>query len=943
MPPRSTRRLILHSFLWLTVCSLAVAENESDQHWSFQPVYREQPPVVNNPNWVRNEIDQFILSRLECQDLQPAPPARRETLLRRLHLDLLGLPPHRQELESFLADERPNAYELAVDRILSSPHYGERWGRHWLDQVRYADSNGFDSDHGRPHAWRYRHWVVDRLNEDMPFDQFTIEQIAADLLPDAAQHPEKVIATGYHRCSLHNTEGGADAEEDVYRRAMDRTNATATVWLGLTMQCAQCHDHKYEDISRLDYYRFYAFFNSLEEDEMVAPLPIQIERFTKESAEFEKIYRPLADRRQQFEDELAPRMMKQWESSLQRPAEAEWTILQPQEVDGSNGEDFTVSEDGSVFVDGFLPNGETVYTMTAETRASLVTAVRLEVLPDARLAANGPGRDPEGLFILNDVHVFAQPRQPSDSAAEAPEYQAYPLSYAFASASSPKHPVENVLIPNKRRPRGYHSNQGWAIQPQTGTRQFAVFELAAPVASANGVRLKIHLTQGNEEQFRSIGRFRLAVTSTAPPFVTEGLRNNVVNILGFAPESRTPAQQSQLLDYFCKQHPVWRTLDSAVQGSLRSAPPSPFGTKARIAYEKEQPVPAHDLSGGDFQSPGERVQRAGPAILPAIPARGETPDRLDLARWLVDGRHPLTARVAVNRSWQHLFGRGIVHTSDDFGLRGEPPTHPELLDWLADEYVRCGWSTKHLHRLIVTSSTYRQSSDPRPELEEIDPYNELVARQSRHRVEAEIVRDLALAVGDVLNRKIGGPSVVLAQPSGQEDLAFVHGDPLEPTDGPDALRRGIYIWYQRTNPYPMLKLFNAPSTYLSCTRRQRSSPPTQSLTRLNHPVFFGCALGLGERMYREAAAEIRTDQGIVNQLTNLYRICLTRSPTAPELATLNDIYRTNIAFFDEHPQDARQLVEGLTMTDHDANAAELATWVTLARTVLNLEEFIVRE
>jgi mono/diheme cytochrome c family protein len=591
-------------------------------HWAFRTPTRPEVPAVRSADWPRNPIDRFVLARLEREGVAPSPEADRATLIRRLSLDLLGLPPRPDEVDAFADDPRPDAYERLVDHLLASPHFGERWGRHWLDLARYADSDGYEKDSARPFAYRYRDWVLDAINADLPYDRFSVEQLAGDLLPGAT--PEQHTATGFHRNTLTNKEGGVDKEEFRVAAVIDRVNTTGAVWLGLTLGCAQCHTHKYDPITQREYYGIFAFFNGADEIDLPGPLP-----------------------------------------------------------------------------------------------------------------------------------------------------------------GAPK-----AIVP--------------ALAERPGGR------------------------------------------------VT------------------------------------------------------------------------HLLTKGDFLRPGAVVAPGTPAALPTL--ADSTPTRLDFAGWLFGPENPLTARVEVNRVWAHLFGRGLVATPDDLGTRGEPPSHPELLDWLAVEFRESGWGRKALIRRIVTSATYRQSARVRPEVAGRDPYNVWLSRQNRFRPEAEVLRDAALAASGLLATRVGGPSVRPPQPAGISELTYANSAKWVESTGPDRHRRGLYTWFQRTSPYPMLLTFDAPDANVCAIRRERSNTPLQALTLLNDPVFVECARALGWRTLDEGGADVPA------RVAFAVRTTLGREPDADESRLLVALFGRLRAHYEAHPDEARTL----------AGSVEAAAWTALARTLLNLDEFLTR-
>ncbi len=612
------------------------------KHWSFVPPLRLSKPAVKNEAWVRNPIDAFVLAKLESEGMQPSSEAARETLLRRVGLDLVGLPPSPRELDDFLADSSANAYEKAVDRLLASPHYGERWARHWLDGARYADSNGYSQDNPRS-IWPYRDWVIGALNQDMPFDQFTVEQLAGDMLPNATI--DQQVATGFHRNTQINEEGGIDPEQFRIESIVDRVGTTGSVFLGLTVGCAQCHNHKFDPISQREYYRLFAFFNNCEEPKLKLP------------------------------------------------------------------------------------------------------------------------------------------------------------------------------------------NAG-------------------------------HLRKKSEKA-------------------------------GLKVESE--------------------------------------GVTTLVMAERKTPRESFIFIKGDFTRHADLVTPGTPAILP--PLNVDQPTRLDLAKWIVDPTNPLTARVQVNRLWLQYFGRGLVETENDFGTQGSKPTHPELLDWLATELIDRKWSLKAMHRLIVTSATYRQSSRISPALQEKDPNNRLLARQSRVRLDAEVVRDAELVASGLFSDKIGGPSVFPSQPPG----VFVGQIKRvwKVSEGADRYRRGLYTWVWRLTPHPMLTSFDAPDATQTCTRRNRSNTPLQALTLLNDTAFVECAQSFAQRILREGPLE---DAG---RIEYGFRLCTSRKLAAEELKVIRNVLEKERVEFKNSPQEAKSLI-GETSSLNIAEA-ELAAWVMVSRVMLNVDEAITRE
>jgi hypothetical protein len=689
-------------------------------HWAFQPPKRPAVPAVTQKSWVRNPIDNFVLARLEKEHLQPSPEADRATLLRRVSLDLTGLPPTPQELQAFLRDKSKNAWEKVVDRLLASPHYGERWGRHWLDAARYADSDGYSIDAPRP-IWKYRDWVIDAFNRDMPFTEFTIDQIAGDLLPNPTT--DQLIATGFNRNTPANFEGGIDFEQYRNEAVADRVATTGAVFLGMTIGCARCHDHKYDPITQKDFYRLFAYYNNTSE-------------ITKQS-ERDEFYRPWLD------------------------------LATPQEK--------------------------------ADAKAYWEKATQLS----------------------RDV-----------------------VDYMEQLESQP-------------RPEG------------------------------------------------------------APPI------------------SRDPEFQKKVAALREFMEPLGQ------RGAPEYHWPKPWTTRTLIMDEMPTPRETYVLQGGDFLRHGDRVYPGVPAVLTQY-RKGEpvAGNRLDLANWIVDRSNPMTARVQVNRIWQEYFGKGLVETQDDFGLIGARPTHPELLDWLATEFMARGWSQKAIHRLIVTSATYRQSSDVRPDLEEVDPYNKLLARQARLRLDAEIIRDSALVASGLLNPEMGGPPVHPPIPQNAMSGTQIRR-PWNTDVGPERYRRGVYTFFFRSSPAPSLGLFDAPDGTQSCTRRIRSTSPLQSLTLLNDEAFVEFAGALAERVVKEGGS-VDPDR-----LTYIYELVLGRKPEPKESARLLKFVADQRQVYKEDTKSADNLLTrpGM-MADANASAAdkaELAAWTSVGRVMLNIDEFMTRD
>lgn len=899
---------------------------DRSSHWSFQPIQRPTRPAVRDGAWVESAIDAFILARLEADGISPSPPAPRATLIRRLYIDLLGLPPTPAEVNAFLQDQRPNAYRQLVERVFASPHYGERWGRHWLDLARYADSDGYEKDRPRPHAWRYRNWVIEALNADIPFDRFSRLQLAGDMVTDASV--EDRVASGFHRNTLHNTEGGTDQEEDRVKKTVDRTNTLGTIWLGMTVGCAQCHSHKYDPLTQREYYQLYSFFNSIDEVDIDAPLPLELADYEQAQAAYDVVHQPLTDRVAAYIKDQLPAAQAAWEATMPQST-AVWRPVDPISAVSQHGAELRKQDDLSLLATGTNQVGD-VYTVQAVVApGELVTGVRLEVLPDKSLVKNGPGRADNGNFVLTTFRLLAEPVDAADAQAAVN----VPLHAAQADFAQTDWPIAAALNDNPE--------DGWAVSPEVGKRHVATFELKQPVQFTPGTRFTFVLDQNYTGNSHNLGRFRLSLTTARPPHSLEGFPSDVADLLAIAPGQRTAEQAGRVTTYFQTVDPELARLNAEVARHARQAPKK-SDIKAQAIVQTSTARQANIHIRGDFLQKGEPVKPLSPSILHPVHPRGETPDRLDLADWLFEEDNPLMARVTVNRIWQRIFGIGIVETVDDFGLQGDPPSHPELLDWLASEFHRQQFSLKQIQRTIVLSNTYRQSSATRGDLLEVDPENRLLARQARRRVEAEVIRDMALEVSGLLVERLGGPSVRPPQPTEYSGLTYANSAKWAVSKGGDAYRRGIYTFFQRTSPYPMLMTFDSPDSTECCAERSLSNTPLQALTLWNDPAFFECAQGLGRRLLSESADVGDDDTGLRSRAALAIQLCLARQPGDEELQDVIELYRDQRTLLEADEAAAKSVV-GKTKIPAGTSAGELAAWIIVGRTLMNLDEFITKE
>lgn len=900
-------------------------------HWSLQPIQSVVPPEACERNWLAGPVDAFVLRRLEQEQIVPAPAADRVVLLRRVYLDLIGLLPTPEDVHAFVADTRPDAYESVVDRLLASPRYGERWGRHWLDQARYADSDGYEKDQARPFAWRYRDWVIDALNADLPFDEFTLHQIAGDMLPEATLHER--TASGFHRNTLHNTEGGIDPEEDRVKKTVDRTNTVGTIWLGLTVGCAQCHTHKYDPISQREYYALYAFFNSIQESDIEAPSPDEAARLAAARAKHaEELGKLQAAVKTYEQSELAAKQAA-WEVAAAKNPVV-WRVLEFPETTSKHGAKLSPQPDHSLLVSGNNTLSD-VYTLSTTLPAGeRFTAVRLEVLPDESLPGKGSGRAGNGNFVLS---TFSLTQAPSADAAAKPV--SVPLARAIADFSQASCAVEQAINDN---PADF-----WAVVPNVAQRHVALFEAKESFGYEEGTRLTLTLDQAyNQTEPHNLGRFRIWVTTATPPVPLEGIPAEVAAALAVASDQRTEVQRGAIATYYRSQDAELARLTKAALDYQVQAPKLPADMKAQSVVELPQPRATHIHVRGDFLTKGDPVTAATLAVLPPMSSSASPPasavTRLDFARWLMSPGNPLPARVTVNRLWQQHFGRGIVATSDDFGKQGDKPSHPELLDWLAADFIRRGWSLKGVQRRIVVSSTYQQSAVARRELVLHDPENVLLARQTRRRVESEVIRDLALDAAGLLSSRVGGPSVRPPQPAEYATLTYAGSANWPESKGGDRYRRGMYTFFQRTSPYPMLMTFDTPDSNECAVRRSTSNTPLQALTLWNDPVFVEAAQALGSRLVQEVPQAQDAADLARRRAEHAFTLCLARTPDSREQEALLALYQQQLALAASDEKSAQTLL-GTQVPPAGVSSAELAAWIGVARAILNLDEFITRE
>ena len=1087
MPPPEHEKPL--SFKQIDTLKRWIAEGAQwERHWAYLPPQRPALPPLRQTGWTKNEIDHFIQAEQEKLGLKPSPEAPKAKLIRRASLDLIGLPPSVAEIEAFLEDDSEEDYDQLIDRLLDSKHYGERQALFWLDLARYGETQGFHHDRHRD-MWHWRDWVIRAYNENKPFDEFTIEQLAGDLLPNPT--PEQKIATGFHRNEMTTSEGGALPEEYSVKYVVGRVDTTARVWLGTSLACAECHDHKYDPISQEDYYRFFAYFNNVPEDGLdrsMNPRPRlslktdaqekQLQTLTQELNALELAYANLVNQPNEAYDAV----QKRWMNKLENAGRKNWRFLEPLSATTANRSELAWNPDRIITASGPLPNKE-IYTLDFHADLPAITGIRLEAIPDEN--SGQAGRAENGDFVLTRLEVFSRPASRADLArASYPTFAQWRLIGPFGnrippaqlldtifgpeahldfnasfgeerrqwsdpildlnealktlegetgavylagiiaapsssettlrlntplphrlwinlaeipapsennplkislrkgqnpillklalSGSSPKlqpmlldeqaqwKPVKlKAAAASRERPRyGIQGalddkiETGWSVwekEPQSKDPEYAWFQTDNPLGAASGGALRIQLSFLSPLPQRLLGKFRLAVTDsdTIGEWIAlpQNIRTDLIQFFNRRSSKLAPSVQVHYRENFVEEARQLKKLLNAKKKERADFENSlPV---AMVMGERQTPKDTFVLIRGEYNNPGKKVEPGLPAALypefekpPKRKANDKTQqgNRLDLARWLVDPNHPLTSRVVVNHYWQQFFGTGIVKTAEDFGSQGEWPSHPELLDWLAREFVESGWNIKHMHKLILTSATYRQDSTIHPQHLRLDPENRKLARFPRIRLEAEAIRDLALFTGGLLDSTIGGESVYPYQPTGLwEQLAFQGTRKWEQSKGAKNYRRGLYVYWRRSVPYASFVTFDAPSRETCTVQRPRTNTPLQALVLMNDPVYIEAARSLGLRLLTEGGTTPD------DKIRFACQTVLSRLPLPQEQNQLRQAYLDELRHFESNRIAANQLIHvGASVPPLNADVCELAAWTIIGNILLNLDETITK-
>ncbi len=892
------------------------------KHWAYEPPIKFAIPAD------KNAIDFLVGKRLASIGLKPSPTADRRTLVRRLYFDLLGLPPTANEVNAFVTDKAPGAYNRLTEQLLANPHYGERMAQGWLDAVRFADTIGYHSDNPR-NIWPYRDYVINSFNSNKPFDRFTREQLAGDLLQDANQ--ETRVASAYNRLILTTEEGGAQAKDYEARYLTDRVRAVGTVWLGQTTGCSQCHDHKFDPIKTKDFYSLGAFFADIDEaiiggrePGMLVPTPEQAKELARRTDTLEGLRKSFDGPHPDLRD-----AEDAWIKSLQNQAAAEklWNRLKPAAAQAMGGTQLSILPDNSILAKGDNPE-RNVYTITAAATGR-ISGIRIEALPDGSLPSQGPGRAGNGNFVLTGVTLTVTGPEGNRSAAFSAASASVEQSIIAEGNPYKKWSAASVIDPGNK-----NEAFGWAVLPEIGKPQSLVLTLATPINVAAGESLQIGIRQ-NHGSNHNLGRFRISTTADIAVLSSQITSAPEEIISTAAVATRSPEQTKKLDDYFKSFTPALATLRKQIADATKERDDYEASIpRCIVSRQNSSPRLVRILPRGNFlDETGEIVKPATPAFLPA--QTGGT--RLDLANWIVNKQNPLTARAVMNRMWKQFFGNGLSKVIEDLGAQGEPPSNPDLLDWLACEFMDSGWDVKHMVRIIINSATYKQVSTASKELMARDPYNREYARQGRFRLEAEEVRDNALTIAGLISLKIGGPSVKPYQPERYWDnLNFPVREYVADT-GESQYRRGIYTWWQRSFVHPSMLAFDAPTREECAADRGKSNIPQQALVLLNDPTYVEASRVFAQRILKDSSGAPAL------RIAWACQQAIQRSPTPAESATLLRVYeqqRTKIA---SDPASCDALLKvGLTPVPDGCDRTELAAWTHVARVLLNLHETITR-
>ena len=894
MPPHETGKKLKDSEL--AILKQWINEGaDFGEHWSFKPITKPVIPKVESNKKGLTDLDKIVVAKLESKGFSPSPEADKKTLIRRTSLDIRGVLPKVEEVEKFMADKSPNAYENLIDEFLSSKLYGEKWAAKWLDLARYADTKGYEKDRHRE-IWRYRDWVIKAINADMPYDEFTERQLAGDLLPQ----PD-YLATAFHRNTMTNDEGGTDNEEFRTEAVKDRVDTTGMVWLGLSFACAKCHTHKYDPVTIDEYYEVYSFFNQTEDNDLASDAPVMRMPTDQQKSVLAATRKELKEKQQElnktFHTAAIQKEFNEWKENY----EARWTIGKLVSANTKSGVKINKEKD-RFFVES-ASAGKDIYSIKYELPAGNYKTMELKVLTDKRLPNKGSGLDKDGNFALSYIEVKVvrngQEMTVENEAIKA-DYEEGRMNAHFA------------LKPHNS------PNKAWSVNRKQKENHFLILKFKKPIEVQSGDQVLVNLVHNNKFHDKKLGAFNLAFSK---------VEDNINDYI-----SKVKKTHKKL---FIESHKSLKKIDKAIAG-LKNKEKQNLGSLTPIMRDKIKDLrPNYVHESGFFLNKGKKVAPGTPKFLHAM--KKDLPrNRLGFAKWLMDKENPLTARVAVNRIWAQIFGRGIVETEEDFGNQGTMPSHPDLIDWLALEYMNNGWSQKKLIKTILSSATYKQTSKVTAELARKDKFNVWFARGPRFRMTAEMIRDSSLQVSGLLSKKMYGHSVMPYQPPGLWKSTY-NTKKWETSKGEDKYRRGLYTYLKRTSPYPTMTAFDAPSRELCTARRIRSNTPLQALVTLNDPVYVEAAQAFARKIINSA----KTDE---ERIQLAYKTALSRNADSTEIAAISTLLNERLNFYKSNQKDAQKMAEvPLGKVPGTMNITETAAWTTVCNVILNLDEFLTKE
>jgi hypothetical protein len=947
MPPADQKQQL--SVAQIDLLKLWIEQGaEYSNHWAFDSPQRSALPEVKQKDWPQNATDWFILSRLEREGFKPSQRAAKETLIRRVSLDLTGLPPTIDEVDAYLADKSANAFEKVVDRLLASDRLGEHFALEWLDAARYADSNGYQQDRTRT-LWPWRDWVIRAFNSNMPFDQFTVEQIGGDRLPKPTT--EQLVATGFQRNHMLNGEGGRIAEESRVEYVVNRVETMGATWLGLTLGCGRCHDHKYDQLSQREFYQFFSYFNSIDESGRVdaggnanpvlaVPTVEQLDRKAQ-------LTEQVAALEQQIKSTLTVEKQRAWEQKTLNDIENDrlrvyWHRITPASAKSEQGQTMTIEDDGVIFVTGKNPAKDN-YDVTLNTDLKNITGIRLEALPHASFTSGGLARSDSGNFVLTELVIEVIP-------VNSDKPQGAKIASAQASFEQAGWKIAGTFDGN--------GSTGWAVHNPTNMKlaRQAAFVFDAPIGGGQATRINVKLEHQSPHANHNLGRFRLSLTTEPNPKLDgmTSLPQNLVDALKVGPDKRNDAQKKVVADAFCKTSPEASAVQKRVDAARKQlSDVEKQYVRTMIMKDRVQPRETFVLKRGVWDDPDREqpIMPGTPAWLPSLPKDAPT-DRLALARWLVSDENPLTARVIVNRYWQRFFGTGLVKTTEDFGTQGDRPSHPQLLDWLATEFVEQNWNVKHILKLIVMSATYQQSSSvlksgergryagtPRSALRtpnSIDPYNRLLWRGPRFRLTSHAIRDQALYLSGLLVERIGGPPVKPYQPLGIWSDNSLGKIKYQRDSGEKLYRRTLYTFWRRATAPTML--FDVATRQACEVGQRRTNTPLHALVLMNDITFVESSRKFAERVIKLGGAKPQ------DRLDLAFRMATSRNPNEREQAALLEVLNKMQPEYQAAPEAALKLLSvGESPRDESLDPAELAAYSAVMNLLLNLDEAITKE